>query len=288
MKKNAISPRGARIVCWLIIFLVLTEVSRAREIVPGLVSFDEPSGYQGMRPTNDPGDNPFDLSRTVVTYREKGISRPPFKQFDIGIATVGYTIGQGKVINFRRLSPDALKQELHAWAENHSAGDASPARECTVDGRKAYCLTAQPSISTPLSVWQEIYYIPFEDNRGIFLRLSGPSESDVVALRHFLPFIKIPADARVRPPPAPPQPTADGVMKKQIVENLRTIMGAGDQCSLRHRGTNKFTFGEMRQDFASELGKITPVDGENYEGVVYDQGKPLTVTTKTLGEIHYP
>jgi len=262
-------------------------ISNAREILPGLLSFDEPPGYHNVAPRNDPGDNPFDLTGTVAVYRENKIIQYPFNQFVIGGAEVGYTILPGKLVSYRKLSPDELKGELVAWAKNHGSANPSPAQECTISGRMAYCIRGREMWKGLPRSWRESYFIPFEQNKVILLDLYAPSEGEMSKLRQFLQRITIPTNAHLRRPAPPPPPTAEEVKRKEIQANLRMIKGAGDQYSLLHGGNRKYTVPELRQEFPW-LARMVPIDGENYEDLVYDPNKSLSVRTNTLGEVHFP
>jgi hypothetical protein len=266
---------------------------RAREIVPGVVSFDEPPHFHGVPPFHDSGDNPFDLSNMVIDYQPdqtapRGLRRS-FQQFSIGIGVVGYEIGNGKRVVYRKLGEADLKRELPMRLASRIGQHAS-VDEVTVSGRKAYRIAfaeAAPGMGAGAELHTEIYYVPFEPNRGVTLYLVADTEDGINALRGLLARISIPADAHVIIPRPPPQPTPEENRRMQIVANLRNIMGAGEQCALRH-GRRVFTFAELRQDFGRELGSLKPVDGENYEDLIWDDGKPLRVTTKTLGIVEYP
>ena len=137
-------------------------------------------------------------------------------------------------------------------------------------------------------MWSEVYYIPFEENRGIYLSLSGPSESDVATLRQFLLRIKIPADAHIIQPTPPPEPSLAQRNRAKIRTNLQLIMGAGEQCVLRSGfKIQRFTMPELRKEFGPALASVKPIDGEDYESLVWESGKVLRVETKTLGSVEF-
>ncbi|HTB80578.1 MAG TPA: hypothetical protein VK717_06795 [Opitutaceae bacterium] len=264
----------------------------AREIIPGIVSFEEPVNFHGFGPGSDPGDNPFELSRVAIVYRPTDNSPTSFQQFDIGIGVVGYEIGNGKRIIFKKLSIEELKKELMSRPEFRQAINSPLIHEGFVNGKKAYFFTScipAPGYGKDAVFWHEIYYIPFEQNRGITLQLVANSEEKLTGLRELISRIKIPENPHIIIPPPPPPPTLEERNRQQISDNLREITGAAEQYVLRHRmyGAQKITFKEMLKDFP-ELTKLTSIDGENYETLVFDTNKPLSVNTRSLGEIQFP
>ena len=262
-----------------------------RDIVPGIVSFDEPPGFRGFGPHHDPGDSPFELSRTIVQYQPDDSSPRSFRQFDIGIGVVGYDIGQGKRIIYRKLNEEELKTELLRRGGDGRL-DVSLA-EVAVSDRRAFRISwhrPAPTLRPGAVLYSESYFIPFEPNRGVTLYLTADSEEGISGLRKLLSRVTIPKEPReVRPPP-PPEPTADQKKKDEIVRNLRLITSAGDQFLLEH-GATRVTMTELKSQndryVPDLLAKLTSVDGEVYDDLVFEQGKGLRVKTKTLGEIVY-
>ena len=274
----------------LLFSTALPSATQAREIVRGVVSFDEPPGYRGFGPHNDPGDNPFKLSRIIVHYQPDEKPRGSFRQFSIGIGVVGYEIGEGKRIIYHKLGVEDLKRELARAAGDRSAMP-SVIREGSVSGHKAYIYRTSrptPSLRADAVLWTETYYVPFEDNRGVTLMLVADTEPALDAMRELLTRITIPADAHVIPTPPPPERTIQEKKRDQIVSNLRMITGAGEQCVLRSGfKKDKFTLNELRKEFGAELAALKPIDGENYESLVWESGKALRVETKTLGVVEF-
>lgn len=274
-----------------LLFAITFASLQARDVVPGIVSFDEPPGFHGFGPHHDPGDSPFELSRTVIQYQPDDNSSRSFRQFDIGIGVVGYDIGQGKRIIFRTLSADELKAELLRRGGDGRL-DVSLV-EVVVSDRKAFRISwhrPAPSLRPGAVLYSESYFIPFEPNRGITLYLTADSEDGISGLRTLISRVTIPKEPReVRPPP-PPQPTADQKKKDEVIRNLRLITSAGDQFLLEH-GVTRVTMAELKSQkdryVPDLLAKLTSIDGEVYDDLVFEQGKGLRVKTKTLGEIVY-
>jgi len=275
----------------LFLFAIGVASLPARDIVLGIVTFDEPSGFHGFGPHHDPGDSPFELSRTVIQYQPDDNSARSFRQFDIGIGVVGYEIGQGKRITFRALSEEELKAELLRRGGDGRV-DVSLV-EVIVSNRKAFRISSHrpaPSLRPGAVLYSESYFIPFEPNRGVTLQLTADSEGGISGLRALLTRVSIPKDPKeVRPPP-PPEPTADEKKKDEIVRNLRLITGAADQFLLEH-GATRVTMAELKNQkdryVPDLLVKLTSVDGEVYDDLVFEQGRGLRVKTQTLGEIVY-
>lgn len=273
----------------LVLLAALVTAGHSREIVPGIVSFEEPTGFHAFGPHHDPGDSPFNLSRTIVRYQPSDNSRAAFRQFDIGIGVVGYSFGNGKRVTYKKLSTAELKQALMDQFAQRESTALPTIREERVSGRPAYVISQQqpaPSLRKDAVFWREYYYIPFEPNRGVTLSLVADSEDKLISLRPLVKLITIPADAHFIEPPQPPPPSAEDLKRQQITKNLRVIAGAGDQSQLMY-GRDKFTVAELRKDFANELAALKAVDGENYEAVVWENNKPLQISTNSLGVITY-
>jgi hypothetical protein len=272
------------------LFLVFYVGLEAREIVPGVVSFDAPSDFYGASPSSDPGDNPFELSQIAIVYRPKNNPPRSFRQFSIGIGVVGYEIGAGKQIVFKKLSPEELKKELMSGFEFRQATNRPVIQESLISGKKAYFFTScvpTPSYRKGAVFWYEVYYVPFEQNRGVTLELVADSEESLAGLRDLIKCIKIPVNPRIIIPQPPPEPTPEERKRQQIQDNLREVTSCGEQYLLMHRG-RKATFREMLKDFP-ELAKLTSVDGENYEVLVFDIGDAfISINTKSLGAVQFP
>jgi hypothetical protein len=78
------------------------------------------------------------------------------------------------------------------------------------------------------------------------------------------------------------QPAAAGAepspeTKKAILNNLRQLAAAADQFFLE-KGKNQTTYDELVGP-TKYVKKIDPVDGEDYRGIAFVQGKPIAVTT---------
>jgi hypothetical protein len=208
----------------LLILAITASMVSARDIVPGVVSFDEPPGFRGFAPHRDPGDSPFILSRTVIQYQPDTNSYHSFRQFDIGIGVAGYVIGEGKRIAFRSLSEDDLKNELIGKQEDSRVGISLI--EAVVSDRKAYLVswrqTAQ-ALRPNATLYTEFYYVPFEPNRGVTLNLTADSEEGLLSLRQLLTRVAIPKEPREIAPLPPPEPTLEQKKKDQITRNLRLI-----------------------------------------------------------------
>jgi hypothetical protein len=282
-------PKTMRIL--LVLFAISSASLPARDIVPGIVSFDEPPGFHGFGPHHDPGDSPFELSRTIVQYQPDDNSPRSFRQFDIGLGVVGYNIGEGKRITFRTLNDEELKAELL-----RSSGDARldvSLIEVAVSDRKAFRTSwhrPAPSLRPEAVLYSESYFIPFEPNRGVTLHLTADSENGILELRKLLTRVVIPKEPKEIRPPPPPEPTADQKKKDEIIRNLRLITSAADQFLLEH-GVARVTMTELKNQkdryVPDLLAKLMSIDGEIYDDLVFEQGKGLRVKTKTLGEIVY-
>lgn len=274
-----------------LVFAASCAALSARDVIPGIVSFDEPPGFHGFGPHRDPGDSPFQFSRTAIQYQPDDNSPSSFRQFDIGLGVVGYGIGEGKRIVFRTLNADELKAELLQRGGDGRV-DVSLA-EVVVSDRKAYRISSHrpaPALRPGAILYSESYFIPFEPNRGVTLNLTADSEDGIAGLRALLSRVTIPKEPKeVRPPP-PPEPTAEQKKKEAITRNLRLITAASDQYLLEH-GVTRVTLAELKSQkdryVPDLLAKLTPIDGEVYDDLVFEQGKGLRVTTKTLGEIVY-
>ncbi len=289
---------------FLALSLALGASLQAREVIPGVVSFDEPAGFIGSGGFHDSGDNPFELSQTITQYLSKGNSSDSFQQFDIGLGVFGYEIGNGKAVTYKKLSPDELKKEvMNVWSHASRAPNSLVIKDGVVSGRKAYIATEQvpaPRFRRGAIFWKEAYFIPIDENRGVTLSLTADSEERLDGLRELVKRVKIPADAHFVV-----HPTSGEKKQQQVVYNLAIITAAGGQ-ALQMRGGAKITLPEIRKAFAAELAKaapaeaetlkaivaalakVTPVDGEDYEQLVYEKGKPLRVSTKSFGEVEYP
>jgi hypothetical protein len=112
----------------------------------------------------------------------------------------------------------------------------------------------------------------------------------------YLPFkIELPAveKTQVAPKDLPhnntaPAEASDEEKRAKIVENLRMLSAAGEQCLLRH-GIQSADISTISRDFPDEMKKILiPLDGEDYSGLVYTYDATLSVKTRTLGIIQYP
>jgi hypothetical protein len=273
----------------LLLFAGVTSLL-GRDVIPGVVSFDEPPDLRGFGPHHDPGDSPFVLSRTVIQYQPQDNSPRSFRQFDIGIGVVGYDIGQGKRITFRSLSEEELKGELSRWA---GVGVAVSVAAAVVSDRKAFRLSwhrPAEALRPGATLYTETYFVPFEPNRGVTLCLTADTEDGIAGLRTLLARVKIPKEPHEIVPPPPPAPTVDQKKKEQIISNLRLITSAADQFLLEH-GVTRVTMSELKSQkdryVPDLLAKLTPVDGEVYDDLVFEQGRGLRVKTRTLGEIIY-
>jgi hypothetical protein len=179
----------------------------ARDIVPGIVSFDEPPGFRGMPPHHDPGDNPFELSRTVWMYLPDDNSSQSFRQLDIGIGVVGYAIGNGKVVTFRAVSDEQLKKTL--IGPENDGRLALTFAPVVVSGRRAFRISwhrPAPTLRAGATLYSESYYVPFEANRGVTVHLTADSEERLRGLRELLGGVHIPKDAGQIPPPTTSAP----------------------------------------------------------------------------------
>ncbi len=144
----------------------------------------------------------------------------------------------------------------------------------TSEGKTSVLLTNK---STELSRWVEVgqtffdYAISSYDAQTEEITLT----KNTVQTKLHLKAAKV-KEAQV----GPPEP-----IRKAILNNLRQISAASDQYFLEN--------GVSRVEIAKLVGptayikELKPVDGESYEGMILEQGKPIKVKTKDGFEVSY-
>jgi hypothetical protein len=168
-----------------VLALTITCLVHAEEIIPGVLTFTPPAGFDAFKPGGDPGDNPFSGVGQLREYLSHD-----GKQIDINMRLVGFSIGQGKRVTYRQLGDAGVKQEMVTLAKSlQNVTNMSAIAETKLGGQKALSFTFHAI--NGIHFYCDLYWVRVDTNRVLEVELITHSDAALVELRQSLPGFKI-------------------------------------------------------------------------------------------------
>src|SRR3954467_2667679 len=142
----------------LFLTALLPFVVRAEELIPGLLSFEPPAFLARFGPTSDAYDNMFSGVQPVAQYLAND-SYQTLRNLTINERMVGFTLGEGKKITYRKLDEKALRDEFVACFRSlPNTTNISSAIDTKLGGQKAISLSFQTPRGNGKGYY-EVYWI---------------------------------------------------------------------------------------------------------------------------------
>ncbi|HTH49763.1 MAG TPA: hypothetical protein VMB21_19775 [Candidatus Limnocylindria bacterium] len=189
-----------RITVFILLFAsLLTVDSRGEDLIPGHLSFDLPPYMNGGPPgRSDPGDDPFSPVREIRRYAVTRTNWDAgFNNMFVSLRDVGYSIGNGKVITYRKLDDKALRTCMQETTTKQGHGtNFTQVANAKVGGLAAlvvaYDVPQPPYGSRPATVARiESYWVKVQANRVLEIKLWAQDPKTLAALRSSLDRFKI-------------------------------------------------------------------------------------------------
>ena len=172
----------------LLFALVFSFWAHAEDVIPGVVTFIPPTGFDAFRPGGDPGDNPFDGVGQLREYLSHD-----GKQIDINARLIGFSTGEGKRLTYRQLDDAGVKQEMLDFAKSlPNITNMTAVAEAKLGGQKAFSFTFHAIVRDyGIHLYGDIYWVRVDTNRVVEVELSTHSDAALVELRKSLTGFKI-------------------------------------------------------------------------------------------------
>ena len=173
----------------LLFALLVSCWAHAEEVIPGVLTFTPPAGFAASRSGGDPGDNPFSGVGQLRTYASHD------GQIDINVRFVGFSIGEGKLVTYRQLDENGIKQEMSDFSKslsNSTNVTMTAVAVTNLGGQKAFSFTFHSIVREyGRHIYGDIYWVRIDTNRVVEVELSTNSDKSLSKLRLSLSGFKI-------------------------------------------------------------------------------------------------
>ena len=168
--------------------LIFSFWAQAEDVIPGIVTFTAPTGFDAFQSGGDSGDNPFGGVGPIREYLSHD-----GKQININARLVGFSIGEGKQVTYRQLDDTGVKQEMLDFAKSlPNITNMTAVAETKLGGQKAFSFTFHAIVRDyGIHLYGDIYWVRVDTNRVVEVELSAHSDAALIELRKSLSGFKI-------------------------------------------------------------------------------------------------